>query len=97
MTVHSDVTTTTVQWVFRLNVDDRVKKFRVICREDQGSPVDMDIIDDKPNFKNIAKLRNSHLKPQTQYHIKVLAVYEDGFESESKEHPFISSGMLYKC
>ena len=93
----SDVTITTVQWVFGINVDERVNKFRVFCREDHGPAVHMDIIDDNSNFKNIAKLRNSHLKPQTQYHIKVLVVYEDGFESESKEQPFTSSGMLYKC
>ena len=85
------VLTTTVQWVFRLNVDDRIDSYRVICRDGKGNIMN---IDQKSIGKNLAKFKNDKLEPNTTYHVKVAAVYKDGFEAKSEEASFTTLGML---
>lgn len=81
---------TTVQWIFRVNVDKRIRTFRVKCQDDMREDVNIkfDI-----KMKNVAEFKNDPLLPNTKYFVRVLAVYEDGFESESKECSFKSCGM----
>ena len=80
---------TTVQWTFPVDIEDSVKKFRVICLDANGQLVD---IDDsaRPTLRNVAKFKNTSLVPENAYCVKVLAVYEDGFESESEPYQFTS-------
>ena len=84
-------TMTIVQWVFRLNVDERIKWFEVVCRDDQQQPVD---IGAKTTLKNVAEFKNTSLQPTKRYYIKVLAVYKDDFKSESEESSYMLSS---KC
>ena len=82
---------TTVQWVFRINVDKRIQKFRVKCRDDMHEEVDIKF---NMKLKNVAEFKNDPLLPNAMYYVRVLAVYEDGFESESEEFSFKLCGML---
>ena len=79
--IKASVLSTTVQWVFRLNVDDRIYTFRVICRDGNGSIMN---IGEKLIMKNVAEFKNDSLEPNTTYYVKVAAVYNDGFEAESE-------------
>jgi hypothetical protein len=78
--IKTSLLSTTIQWVFRLNVDKRIRTFRVICKDDEGKSLD---IWEELTFKNIAEFKNKSLKPETTHHLTVVAVYKDGFESES--------------
>ena len=80
--------------MFRLNVDKRIQEFRVICRDELGEQVD---IAQEPTLKNVAEIKNWSLQSTVKYSVKVLAVYEDGFESESEESSFKLFGKLIKC
>ena len=82
---------TTIQWVFHLNVDDRISTFRVVCRDEEGKSIN---VKEKLTMKNVAKFRNDLLEPKTAYHVKVVAVYKDGFEAESDEHSFTTLGII---
>ena len=82
---------TTIQWVFRLNVDDRISTYRVVCRDEEGKSIN---VKEKLTMKNVAKFRNDQLKPNTKYHVKVVAVYKDGFEAESDGHSFTTLGTV---
>lgn len=81
---------TTVQWIFRVNVDKRIQMFRIKCQDDMNEEVD---IKSNIKLKNVAEFKNDPLLPNTMYYVRVLAVYEDGFESESEEFSFKSCGM----
>jgi hypothetical protein len=76
---------TTIQWVFRLNVDDQIRTFLMTCRGEGGESIS---VKEKLTMKNVAKFKNDLLEPKTEYHVKVVAVYNDGFEAESDEHSF---------
>ena len=85
--VFQTTNSTSVQWMFCL---DRVKKFRVICIDGSGKGVDMNARQETQGEVFVGELNNKFLVPETTYHIKVLAEYEDGFESESEPYPFTS-------
>ena len=82
---------TTIQWVFRLNVDDQIRTFRMTCRDEGGESIS---VKEKLTMKNVAKFKNDLLEPKTEYHVKVVAVYNDGFEAESDEHSFTTLGSV---
>ena len=84
--VNPSIIFTTVQWTFPVDIEDRVKKFRLICLDAGGQPVDIDY---NP-LHHVAKFENTSLVPQCTYCVKILAVYEDGRESESEPYRFTS-------
>ena len=88
--VEPSVLTTTFQWTFQLNVDERIKTFRVICQDEAGKSIE---VKEKLTLKNVAKFKNNLLEPNTKYHVKVAAVYTDGFEAESAQLPFTTLGI----
>ena len=75
--------------MFRLNVDKRIKSFRVNCRDEDGEIMD---IKDVIIMKNVAEYKNYSLLPNTKYWVRVFALYEDEFESESEESFFTTCG-----
>ena len=83
---------TTIQWIFRLNVEDQVDTFRVICRNAEGKSIN---VKEKVTMRNVAKFKNDLLKPSTIYHVKIVAVYKDGFEAASDESSFTTLGMYF--
>ena len=80
---------TTIQWIFRLNVEDRIKTFRVICRNAEGKLID---VNEELMMRNVAKFENNQLKPWTTYYVRIVAVYKDGFEAASEESSFTTLG-----
>ena len=52
----------------------------------------MDIGEELP-LKNVAEFKNDSLEPKTTYYVKVVAVYNDDFEAESKEYSFTTLGI----
>ena len=86
--VHTTTNITTVQWEFQLEDQEKVKMFTLSCRDVQGRPVD---IEEVPSaMKNVRDFKNAFLVPDKVYMITVLAVYEDGFKSESDVCRFTS-------
>ena len=81
---------TAIQWTFRMNVENRIETFRIICRNDAGNLID---VKEKITMRNVAKFKNDSLKPRTTYHVKIVAVYKDGFEVASDESSFTTLGM----
>ena len=49
-------------------------------------------IQDVLTLKNVAEFKNENLLPDTKYFVRVLALYEDEFESESEESSFKTGG-----
>ena len=92
--VVSKTNETTVQWIFQINVCKRIKKFRVICRDMYGKSEVMFDNDEQP-LRNIVTFLNTNLQPKHCYFVKVQAIYEDDFISESEEHSFRSHGKFY--
>ena len=84
---------TNVQWRFAPNVESRIKKFivEVTAGGDGGeSSVPLSVsTGPKDRFATL-----SSLKPSTTYYVKVVAEYEDGFQAESKDHHFTTSGTV---
>jgi hypothetical protein len=80
---------TTVQWVFRMNVDDRIKHFKLVCHDEHRQLVH---IEEKRVMKNVAEFSNKSLQCEMKYYIKVVAIYDDEVESESEELSFTTSG-----
>ena len=86
--VHTTTNITTVQWEFQLEDQEKVKLFTLSCRDVQRRPVD---IEEVPSaMKNVRDFKNAFLVPDKVYMITVLAVYEDGFKSESEAYQFTS-------
>ena len=87
--VESSVLTTVVQWVFHLSVDGRIKTFRVRCQDEKGNIME---INAKLTLNNVAVFKNCFLKSNTEYKIRVAAVYNDGDEAWSEQSSFVTPG-----
>ena len=63
--------------------------FRVSCRDGEGKLIG---VDEESTMRNVARFRNDSLNPKTTYHLKIVAVYNDGFQAESEEFSFTTPG-----
>ena len=82
--------TTTIQWEFHSS-NKRIT-FRLICRDGEGKNIE---IKEQLSMKNVAWFNNESLHAETEYHLKVVAMYKDDhFESESDEISFEVPGKL---
>ena len=65
------------------------------CRGAEGKSIG---VDEEPTLRNVARFKNNSLNPKTTYHLKIVAVYNDGFEAESEELAFTTPGkhLCYK-
>ena len=72
-----------------MNVDDRIKHFKLVCHDEHRQLVD---IEEKCVLKNVAEFSNQSLQCVMKYYIKVVAIYDDDVESESDELSFTTSG-----
>ena len=82
-----------VQWSFGQNVEDRIKTFIVeVTPDGWGGRVDVPApvsVHRKERFATFFSL-----KPNTTYHLKVIAEYEDSARAESEEFTFTTSGTF---
>ena len=62
----------------------------MVCRNAEGQSIN---VKEKLTMRNVAKFKNDLLKPSTTYHVKIVAVYKDGFEAASDESSFTTLGM----
>ena len=83
-----------VQWSFGQNVEDRIKTFIVeVTPDGGGGRVDVPAparVHRKERFATF-----SSLKPNTTYHLKIIAEYKDSARAESEEFTFTTSGTLF--
>ena len=90
VSLEPSVLTTTVEWAFHLiNVDTRIETFRLICQDEDEKNME---IGAELTSKNVAKFKNHFFKSNTEYKIRVAAVYKDGHEAWSEQSSFVTPG-----
>lgn len=94
VTASAQALSANVQWNFGRNVENRIKTFIVeVIPDEVGSRVGVATpvsIGHKERFATF-----SSLKPNTTYHLKVIAEYEDSVRAESDKFTFTTSGAFF--